>query len=49
MKTKQNTTKYNTVGTFPKNNRKIVERNNIDTVTHKHMTTNFPNLVQPLP
>jgi len=32
--------KYHTVGTGPKSNRQIVERDQIDTPTHKNMTSN---------
>jgi hypothetical protein len=32
--------KYDTVGTIPKSNIKIMERGKIDTLTHKYMTSN---------
>jgi hypothetical protein len=43
--------KYHTVGTVPKSNRKLVEReakSKIDTPTRKYMTAHFPVLVQAL-
>ena len=36
--------KYHKVGTFPQNNRKIVERSVIDTLTHKYITVQFPGV-----
>lgn len=36
--------KYHKVGTFPQNNRKIVERSVIDTLTHKYITIQFPGV-----
>jgi len=33
------------VGTFPKSNKKVAEREKIDTTTHRYMTANFPCLV----
>ena len=38
--------KYHTVRTFPKSNRKIVERGKLIPLTHKYMTAHFPGLVQ---
>ena len=40
--------KYHTVGIVPKSNIKIVERDKIDTLTHKYMTAHFPCLVKVL-
>ena len=41
--------KYHTVGTFPKPNRKFVEKGTKCThLTHKYMTYHFPGLVQSL-
>jgi hypothetical protein len=37
--------KYNTAGTVPKSNRKIIERGKIDT---SNMTAHFHGLTQPL-
>jgi hypothetical protein len=44
-------TEYHTMGTIPKSNRKVVEREaKIVTpgFTHKYMTAHFPGLVQAL-
>jgi len=38
-------TKYHTVGTVPKSNRKIVERGKIGTSTHKYTIVHFPGLL----
>ena len=45
MKIKKN---IHTVGTIPKSNIKIAERNKIDTIAHKYMTAHFPGLIQAL-
>ena len=37
---------YHTVGTVPTTNRKTIERDKMDTTTHKYMTAHFPDLVQ---
>jgi hypothetical protein len=39
------TNKYNTEGTIPKSNKKIVERCKIGTLAHKYMTAHFSGLV----
>ena len=36
--------KYHKVGTFPQNNRNIVERSVIDTLTHRYITVQFPGV-----
>ena len=40
--------KYQTVGTIPESNIKIVERGKSLTLTYKYMTADFPSLVQDL-
>ena len=41
-KMKKDKKKYHTVGTFPKSNRKITEREKSIPLTHIYMTTHFP-------
>ena len=40
--------KYDTVGTIPKSNIKIIERGKINTLTHKYMTAHWLDLVHVL-
>jgi len=40
--------KYHTIGTVPKSNRKIVDRDKTGTSKHKYMTARFRDLVKSL-